>query len=65
MACTDLSGTQVRTPGPAETPEWIAKNEVKKAEKEQKKADADKKKKVRTHAPAHQGTSERVMWSLL
>uniref|UniRef100_A0A7S3BXN8 Uncharacterized protein n=1 Tax=Haptolina ericina TaxID=156174 RepID=A0A7S3BXN8_9EUKA len=48
--CVAVEWNQVRTPGPAETPEWIAKNEVKKAEKEAKKAATEKQKKAEEKA---------------
>jgi len=44
--CVAVEWNQVRTPGPAETPEWIAKNEVKKAEKEKEKAAKEAQKKA-------------------
>ena len=38
--CVAIEWNQVRTPGPAETPEWKAKDAVKKAEKDKNQAAA-------------------------
>jgi len=39
--CVAVEWNQKRKPGPAETPEWTAKNEVKKAEKEKAKKEKE------------------------
>jgi len=52
--CVSIDWNQVRTPGPAETPEWKAKDAAKKAEK-----DAAKKEKEAKEAAAKEAEAKR------